>query len=58
MVWNAKGVEALLRPGLHFLTFSCYRRLPLLGTVRARNLLVKIARERGEKQRKRKVHCP
>ena len=25
----------------HFLTFSCYRRLPLLGTVRARNLFVK-----------------
>src|SRR5271169_1284009 len=26
---------------LHFLTFSCYRRRPLLGTVRARNLFVK-----------------
>ena len=26
---------------LHFLTFSCYRRLPLLGTIRARNLFVK-----------------
>jgi putative transposase len=26
---------------LHFLTFSCYRRLPLLGTTRARNLFVK-----------------
>ena len=25
----------------HFVTFSCYRRLPLLGTVRARNLFVK-----------------
>ncbi len=25
---------------LHFLTFSCYRRLPLLRTVRARNLFV------------------
>jgi putative transposase len=25
---------------LHFLTFSCYRRLPLLGTARARNLFV------------------
>ena len=24
------------RNDLHFLTFSCYRRLPLLGTVRAR----------------------
>ena len=26
---------------LHFLTFSCYRRCPLLGTVHARNLFVK-----------------
>jgi putative transposase len=25
---------------LHFLTFSCYRRLPLLGTARARNVFV------------------
>lgn len=25
---------------LHFLTFSCYRRLPLLGSKRARNLFV------------------
>jgi putative transposase len=28
------------RRDLHFLTFSCYRRLPLLGTVRARNVFV------------------
>ena len=28
------------RNDLHFLTFSCYRRLPLLGTVRARHLFV------------------
>ena len=28
------------RGDLHFLTFSCYRRLPLLGTVRARDLFV------------------
>jgi REP-associated tyrosine transposase len=26
---------------LHLVTFSCYRRRPLLGTVRARNLFVK-----------------
>ena len=26
------------RGDLHFLTFSCYRRLPLLGTVWARNI--------------------
>jgi REP-associated tyrosine transposase len=28
------------RGDLHFLTFSCYQRLPLLRTVRARNLFV------------------
>ena len=28
------------RGDLQFLTFSCYRRLPLLGTVRARNVFV------------------
>ena len=26
---------------LHFITFSCYRRLPLLKTMRARNIFVK-----------------
>ena len=30
------------RGDLHFVTFSCYRRLPLLGTRRARNRFVKI----------------
>ena len=29
------------RDDLHFLTFSCYRRLPLLGTTRARNIFVR-----------------
>ena len=29
------------RGDLHFVTFSCYRRLPLLRTVRARNLFVR-----------------
>ncbi len=34
---------------LHFVTFSCYRRLPLLATERARNLFVKeLARVRKE----------
>ena len=28
------------RRDLHFLTFSCYRRLPLLGTMRARDVFV------------------
>jgi REP-associated tyrosine transposase len=30
---------------LHFITCSCYRRLPLLGSVRSRNLLVQILGE-------------
>jgi putative transposase len=30
------------RGDLHFITFSCYRRLPLLGSVRARNIFVQI----------------
>ena len=30
---------------LHFITCSCYRRLPLLGAMRARNLFVKILGE-------------
>jgi putative transposase len=30
---------------LHFVTFSCYERRPLLGDVRARNLFVKILGE-------------
>jgi putative transposase len=30
---------------LHFITCSCYRRLPLLGSIRARNLFVKILGE-------------
>jgi len=36
-----KGLKRYYGQGhLHFLTFSCYRRLPLLGTVRARNTFV------------------
>ena len=35
-------IDALLRPGTFALpTFSCYRRLPLPGTVRARNLFLR-----------------
>ena len=30
------------RGDVHFITFSCYRRQPLLGTARARNRFVKI----------------
>ncbi len=36
-----KGLKRYYGRGdLHFLTFSCYRCLPLLGTVRARNVFV------------------
>jgi putative transposase len=34
---------------LHFITFSCYERRPLLGTVRARNLFVKVLGEVRDK---------
>jgi hypothetical protein len=30
---------------LHFITFSCYHRLPLLGAARARNVFVQILNE-------------
>jgi putative transposase len=45
-----KGLKRYYGRGhLHFLTFSCYRRLPLLKTVRARNLFVReLARVRAE----------
>ena len=41
-----KGLKRYYGQGdLHFITCSCYRRLPLLGTVRARNTFVKILGE-------------
>lgn len=33
------------RGDLHFITFCCYQRRPLLGTVRARNAAIKILAE-------------
>jgi putative transposase len=36
--YNGKG-------DLHFITFSCYRRMPLLKTVRARNIFVQELRK-------------
>src|SRR6266853_6100359 len=33
------------RGHLHFITFTCYRRLPLLRSVRARNVFVRILDE-------------
>ncbi len=37
------------RGHLHFMTFSCYRRLPLLGSVGARKLFVQALREIRER---------
>ncbi len=37
------------RGHLHFLTFSCYRRLPLLNTTRARNVFVEALGEIRER---------
>jgi putative transposase len=34
---------------LHFITCSCYRRMPLLGTERARHLFLKILSEVRER---------
>ena len=39
------------RKDLHFLTFSCYQRRPLLGSVRARNLFLKILGEVRDRHR-------
>jgi hypothetical protein len=33
------------RHDLHFVTFSCFRRRPYLGTVRARNRFVSVLKE-------------
>jgi putative transposase len=38
----AKLVRIHGRGHLHFITFTCYRRLPLLRSVRARNIFVEI----------------
>jgi hypothetical protein len=40
-----KLIRHYWRGDLHFITFTCYRRLPLLRSVRARNALVKILGE-------------
>jgi putative transposase len=42
---GAKLVRHYGRGHLHFITFSCYRRLRLLNSVRARNLFVNILGE-------------
>jgi putative transposase len=43
------------RGDLHFLTFSCYRRLPLLGTARARNVFVNALEKMRERYQFRLV---
>jgi putative transposase len=43
------------RGDLHFLTFSCYRRLPLLRTVRARNFFVQTLEKIRQRYRFRLV---
>ena len=50
---QARRIKALRNPlvrrygggNLHFITFSCYRRRPLLGTQRARNIFLRILNE-------------
>jgi putative transposase len=45
-----KGLKRIYGRGhLHFLTFSCYKRLPLLGTAWARNLFVEELRDIRER---------
>jgi putative transposase len=47
-----KGLKRYYGRGdLHFLTFSCYRRLPLLGTMRARNVFVDALRKMRQRYR-------
>jgi len=47
-----KGLKRYYGRGhLHFLTFSCHRRLPLLGTVAARNLFVDALARMRERHR-------
>jgi putative transposase len=47
-----KGLKRYYGRGhLHFLTFSCYRRLPLLNTARARNLFVDALEKIRERHR-------
>ena len=43
------------RGELHFITFSCYRRLPLLNTIRARNVFVKALGQIRERHKFRLV---
>ena len=41
-----KGLKRIYGFGhLHFITFSCYRRLPLLGSARSRHLFVQVLRK-------------
>jgi putative transposase len=47
-----KGLKRCYGRGhLHFLTFSCYRRLPLLNTARARDLFLDVLEKIRERHR-------
>jgi putative transposase len=51
-----KGLKRYYGQGhFHFLTFSCYRRLPLLGTARARNVFVAALAKIRERYRLRLI---
>jgi hypothetical protein len=46
LISYAQGLKRRYGQGhLHLITFSCYRRLPLLCSVSSRNVLVKILGE-------------
>ncbi len=46
ILFMPKGLKRYYGCGdLHFVTFSCHQRLPLLGTLRARNLFVQALRK-------------
>lgn len=47
MLTNLKRYNG--RGHLHFLTFTCYRRLPLLRTIRARNAFLQALRKVSER---------
>ena len=49
-VFMPKGLGRRYGQGhLHFITYSCYRRLPLFASIRSKNLFVKILGEVRER---------
>jgi len=54
-----KGLERYYGRGhLHFLTFSCYRRLSLLNTARAHNVFIEALRKIHERYKFSLVQIP